>query len=247
MASLHGATPAGIRLDMAQKAQHGGEKKPALTRQTLAERLAFSGVRLSEKELTDLVNYLELLQKWNKVMNLVGPYPWPELVDNLILDSFHLARFISTLPLPARPETWDFGAGAGLPGIPLRMVWQAGTYTMVDSREKRVTFLRTVLASLPLPGTRAEAARVENFMAKAAPANVLISRAFMPWEKLLPLVQDHLTGTEESPAIALFMTLEPAPSKLPAPWRLIGQSEYSIPAGRRYLWALSPSSAALPG
>ena len=45
------------------------------------------------------------------------------------------------MPLPESPETWDLGAGAGIPGIPLRLVWDSGTFTLVEVREKRVLFL----------------------------------------------------------------------------------------------------------
>lgn len=201
----------------------------------LQARLLAAGFETSTRELADLFAYLKLLQKWNKVMNLVGPYAWPQLVNELILDSFHLADFIRTLPMPERPEAWDFGAGAGLPGIPLRILWQAGNYSLVDSREKRVMFLQNVLASLNLPGTKAQAARVENFMATASPADLLLSRAFMPWQKLLELVKGKLAPG----AVILFMALEPAPKILPGNYRLHSEKSYQVPAGTRYFWAVS--------
>lgn len=201
----------------------------------LQERLLASGFDPSPAELAGLFTYLELLQKWNKVMNLVGPYAWPQMVDDLILDSFHLAGLVRSLPLPKQPEVWDFGAGAGLPGIPLRILWQEGRYSLVDSREKRVMFLQTVLARLNLPETKAQAARVENFMAKAKPADLLVSRAFMPWQKLLELVQGKLAPG----GLILFMALESAPANLPGGYKIQAETSYQVPAGTRYLWAIS--------
>lgn len=194
-----------------------------------------SGFEASPRELAELFTYLELLQKWNKVMNLVGPYEWPQMVDDLILDSFHLAAFIRALPLPDEPIVWDFGAGAGLPGIPLRILWQKGCYNMVDSRDKRVMFLQNVLARLTLVQTKAEAARVEKFMEAAAPANLLVSRAFMPWQKLLELVRGRLAPS----GLILFMALEPAPRNLPAGYKLEAEATYQLPAGTRHFWAIS--------
>lgn len=208
---------------------------PACTPAALEERLSAAGFAVSVRELEALFIYLELLQKWNKVMNLVGPYAWPQLVDDLLLDSFHLAAFLRALPLPAAPEVWDFGAGAGLPGIPLRILWQAGRYSLVDSREKRVLFLQNVLARLDLPGTQATAQRAESFMEDAAPAHLLLSRAFMPWPKLLRLAEGRLAPG----GAVLFMALEGAPPSLPEKWRLLAQTAYAVPAGTRYFWAVS--------
>lgn len=208
---------------------------PEFTPTALAGRLAASGFRPAPGELAGLFVYMELLQKWNKVMNLVGPYDWTKMADDLILDSLHLAAFIRDLPLPAAPEVWDFGAGAGLPGIPLRIIWQAGNYTMVDSREKRIMFLQNALARLNLPGVRALADRAENFMAKAEPAHLLVSRAFMPWPKLLDLIRGRLAPG----GAALFMALEKAPRDLPKNWRVLAETSYEIPAGIRHFWAVS--------
>lgn len=206
---------------------------PALTPAALAEHLSAVKAVFSQPQREALFIYLEELVKWNRVMNLVGPYSWKKMVDELILDSLDLEIFIRLLKLPEKPRVWDFGAGAGLPGIPLRILWQAGEYTMVDSREKRVLFLQTVLSRLNLPGTSAVQARVEDFMQNAEPADLLISRAFMPWQKLLELVKGKIRPGGE----VLFMALEPPPADLPDGWEYKGQRCYYVPAGRRYLWA----------
>lgn len=211
------------------------KQSSGFTQAALREKLEHSKFSTSDKELENLFIYLELLQKWNKVMNLVGPYSWEKMLDELILDSFHLATFLRTLPLPAEPECWDFGAGAGLPGIPLRILWQQGKYTMVDSREKRILFLQNVLARLVLPATHAQAARVEEFMDKSSPAHLLISRAFMPWQKLLELVAGRLAPK----GICVFMALEEAPQILPPTWRIVAEDSYVTAAGTRYFWALT--------
>ncbi len=123
-----------------------------------------------------LAGYLELLMKWNRVMNLVGTRTWQATFRTLIVDSLHLARFLRSLPLPEAPETWDLGAGAGLPGIPLRAVWQVGIYHLVDAREKRTLFLSNVLARHPLPGTVVFRGRVEEFMPTRPKADCVVSR-----------------------------------------------------------------------
>ena len=206
----------------------------------LAPRLAKLGMDLPSPALDGLVVYLGELMKWNKVMNLVGATDWGEALENLIADSFLLADFLRGLGLPASPCCWDLGAGAGLPGIPLRLVWTDGDYTLVDSREKRVLFLRTVLARCPLPRTKALRARVEDFFPKAGKADLIVSRAFMPWRELLPLVRPWLAPAGK----VVFMALTPAPEAsddgngLPPQWRVAAQHAYTVPGQQRWFWAL---------
>jgi 16S rRNA (guanine527-N7)-methyltransferase len=181
-----------------------------------------------------LAAYLTLLGKWNRVMNLVGPAAWEDILLTLVTDSVHLAPFVSALPLPVRPECWDLGAGAGLPGIPLRMLWKTGEYTLVEAREKRALFLRTFLASCPLDGVKVFQGRAEHFMPAHAPADLTVSRAFMPWEKFLALVNPFLI----SGGFSIFLTLAPLPSTLPKGWTAAGERLYSVNGNNRYFWAL---------
>lgn len=181
-----------------------------------------------------LTTYLGLLVKWNKVMNLVGGYEWEDILRILLADSFYLAEFLRSLPLDAQPECWDLGAGAGLPGIPLRMVWQKGQYHLVEAREKRALFLQTVLSACPLPNVAVFRGRAEAFMPTRPKANLVVSRAFMPWEKVLELVKDYM----EDNGFVAFLTLMPAPEEVPAGWQVVGSSQYTIMHDKRYLWAI---------
>ena len=192
---------------------------------------------VSEEALAPLGVYLSLLMRWNRAMNLVGAKNWHEAL-RLAADSFFLARFLEELPLPPRPQTWDLGAGAGLPGIPLRIAWQAGEYHMVEIREKRVIFLNTVLAQLTLPNTLAVCERAEIFfarmLAQKCPADCILSRAFMPWEKLLPFVADNLAPG----GFVCVAANRPQPGLLPGPWRLAAEYAYELDGAQRFFWAL---------
>ena len=211
----------------------------------LEQICAGQGFTLSDGALDDLAAYLELLGKWNKVMNLVGPYDLPEILRELILDSFHLARFLERLALPPTPESWDFGAGAGLPGLPLRLVWGAGNYTLVEAREKRALFLQSALAACHPPRTSVYRGRAEDFMAErrkqGKPGDLLISRAFMPWERLLPFARPGLAAGARVVCLALMPASDPATPQNSAAgegWQLEAEQAYASPAGkRRYLWA----------
>lgn len=113
-----------------------------------------AGFELTEETLPPLAGYLGLLIQWNRVMNLVGTRTAEDTFFTLVVDSLHLGRFLrEDVEYSAAPCCWDLGSGAGLPGLPLRMIWQEGDYWLVEAREKRALFLSTVLAKYPLPGT----------------------------------------------------------------------------------------------
>lgn len=156
-------------------------------------------------------------------MNLVGATTWQLALTDLIVDSFHLARLLAPLALSDKAITLDLGAGAGLPGIPLRMVWQQGTYTMVEVRQKRQTFLAHALGQLELPRTQLFAGTAENALARQGPVEMVVSRAFKPWQEVLSLVRGQTRRV-------VFMTNAPAPQDLPEGWRLEGETVYeSLP------------------
>lgn len=152
------------------------------------------GFKAATDQARVLAYYLTLLVKWNKSMNLVGPQGWEQIFYSLISDSLHLADFLDSLDLPADPVSLDLGAGAGLPGIPLRSLWQAGDYHLVESREKRCIFMRTVLRMMKLPRTEVFQGRAEDIPQDTLPADLILSKAFMPWKELLKFVKPMLAS-----------------------------------------------------
>lgn len=193
-----------------------------------------SGFSLDAGALSALTGYLALLSKWNRVMNLVGPTAWENILATLVVDSFHLAPFLAALNPPDRPRCWDLGSGAGLPGLPLRMLWKNGEYTLVEAREKRALFLRTILASCPLDGVSVFQGRVERFMPTQQPAHLIVSRAFMPWDKLLALVKPYMAAA----GCCVFLALAPLPLSLPEGWTAAAEKLYTVAGDTRYFWAL---------
>lgn len=213
-------------------------KRPC-TPETVRELCASLGFAPGHAAAEALATYLVLLTKWNRVMNLVGPATWEAILSTLVIDSLYLADFIRTLPLPEHPECRDLGAGAGLPGLPLRMVWRQGRYTLVEAREKRALFLRSCLAALSLPGVSVFHGRAEAFLASAPHSHLTVSRAFLPWERLLALVSPHT----DSASFCLFLTRAPLPAALPKAWRAFGETRYTAGKDTRYFWALQKASA----
>jgi 16S rRNA (guanine527-N7)-methyltransferase len=222
-------------MDMTLQEAMDGSRETPLTREAVAAALATLPVAVPETALSPLTAYLALLMQWNAAINLVGPSHWETALHTLIADSFFLADFLAALPLPAHPQCWDVGAGAGLPGIPLRMVWREGDYTMVEAREKRALFLRTALACCGLERTYVKRGRAEHVL-PAAGADLLLSRAFMPWREMLSLASSRLT---EKGLVVLLLS-DPLPS-VPTGWTTSASRGYACAGHRRCFWALRRS------
>jgi len=210
----------------------------------LADLAASLGFVLDDAVRTGLAVYLDLLMHRNRAVNLVGTRTWQDSLRRLVLDSLYLGPFLARLPLPAAPLCWDPGAGAGLPGIPLRLVWDRGEYWMIEAREKRALFLSTVLARLSLPGTHVYRGRLEHFMAGhpagQAPVDLVLSRAFMPWRDFLTLIGPRL---EPSGSVVLLLNELPPETAWATPcggrhWRLQASLSYAADGARRVLCAV---------
>lgn len=189
--------------------------------------------------------YVDMLHRWNKSINLVGASGKNEIAEKLLPDSFALARFLDALPLPPFPHLWDAGAGAGLPGIPLRIVWSRGSYAMIEARQKRALFLANVLASLRLPETSVFRGAYEDYsqdrIKAGALADCIVSRAFRPWRELPALFRPAL----KPEGIVLIMA-NGAPSALPEGWELAASGHYRAAGMERWLWAIRAKLARRP-
>ena len=194
------------------------------------------GFEVEDDAADRLARYVGLLAKWNRAVNLVGPEHWRDIFTDLVADSLHLHRFLAGLDHAAEPLCLDLGAGAGLPGIPLRILWPEGNYHLIEPRRKRALFMRTVLGELKLPGTFVFHGRAED--ADFVGADLILSRAFLPWPRLLPFARPMLSLAGR----VVVLASEPAPEPAPEGWELLDCADY--PAGKetRYFWGLAPAS-----
>lgn len=230
-----------------------GLKAQPCTATAVAERCRAAGWTLEPAHAEKLAVYLELLMRWNRAMNLVGAHSWVEILERLVLDSFELARFLNREVPPERtesvlgqdaeaafPSCWDLGAGAGLPGIPLRIVWERGEYWFVEAREKRALFLSTVLARISLPGTHVFRGRAEAFM-PGRQADLVLSRAFMPWREVLALVRNHIApGGRVILLTREAIDADELDTGVPeTDWRMTASGAYQIGPDTRRLYALT--------
>lgn len=136
---------------------------------------------------TRLTQYLDLLNRWNGKFNLTAIKDTKEQVSKHLLDSLAVAAFIEDT------ELLDVGTGAGLPGIPLAVLFPNLNVLLLDSNSKKTRFLTEVKAQLKLDNVQVLHARVETFRDRRF--EQVICRAFSPLPELLPKVA-HLIGQQ---------------------------------------------------
>jgi len=117
------------------------------------------GRPLSDSELQSFDKYLNLLQKWQKSQRLIGSSDARWIVDNLFLDSL---LFLKVLP-PTIASLADVGSGAGLPGIPIKVVRPQWRVVLIESRAKRASFLSAAVRELGLRDTAVVRSRAEDY------------------------------------------------------------------------------------
>ena len=125
-------------------------------RHRLDEGLAAMGLDLPDSVRGRLIDYVELLARWNSAYNLTAVRDPGEMVARHLLDSLAIAAHVSGASLA------DLGTGAGLPGIPLALLQPERQFTLVDSNGKKARFLREAVRSLKLANVRVFEGRVQD-------------------------------------------------------------------------------------
>ena len=123
------------------------------------------------REQALLLAYLQLLAKWNRAYNLTAVRDPAQMVTRHLLDSLVIAPYLSGKYL------LDVGTGAGLPGVPMAIMFPERNFDLLDSNGKKARFLFQVKTGLRLDNMQVHHHRVESFQPQGRYDGVL-SRAF---------------------------------------------------------------------
>ena len=134
-----------------------------MDRELLKKGLEELGLDSGEKRLEQFARYSALLTDWNKKINLTAITDPRDVSVKHFLDSILLLK-ASDIPIGAR--VIDVGTGAGFPGIPVKIMREDISLTLLDSLQKRVNFLNEVTGALRLTETEAVHGRAEEFGTK---------------------------------------------------------------------------------
>ncbi len=170
----------------------------------LSNGLKQLNIDASIEQQTSLINFTNLLLKWNKVYNLTAVREINDIVRLHLLDSLSLLPFIN-----GAKRLVDVGSGGGLPGIPLAIFNPNIEFVLLDSNIKKTRFIKQASIELGLKNVEVVHSRVEKFKPDQL-FDCLTTRAFSTISQTLALV-DHLLADH---AKLLFMKSNTAEQEL---------------------------------
>lgn len=189
--------------------------------QVLREGAAALGLTLDVAALQHLLEFADLLAKWNRTYNLTSIRDPEEIVSRHLLDSLAL------VPHLGEGRVLDVGSGGGLPGIPLAIARPDLSVTLIDTVQKKTAFLRQAAATLGLANVSVECARVEAWTSPRR-FDWIVSRAFADLGDFVAWT-GHLLA-DHGKLLAMKGALDAAEcSRVPAGFRVAFTRRLSVP------------------
>lgn len=140
---------------------------------------------LPHESQAKLLEFIELLYKWNQIHNFTAIEDLEQMVYYHLLDSLIAIPFLKGFN-----SVLDVGTGPGIPGIPLAIAMPETNFTLIDSKHKKVKFVQHAIRCLKLSNVEVYHARIEKLSAnKKYP--LIISRAFSQIDKFAS-ISGHL-------------------------------------------------------
>jgi len=143
-------------------------------------------LHLEAGQVTRLLAYVDLLDRWNRTYNLTAVRDPAAMITRHLLDS------LSILPWICGPRLLDAGTGAGLPGVPLAIARPELDVTLLDSSGKKVRFLNHLQRELGLLNVHPVQARLEEYEPGSG-FDTIVSRAFASLAGFVTATR-HLAG-----------------------------------------------------
>lgn len=142
-------------------------------------------LNLSDLQLQELKDYVQLLLEWNRKINLISRNDIENIWFRHILHSLSILFFVD---FESKSRVLDLGTGGGLPGIPLAIARGDLRFTLLDSMKKKMTAVEDMLDRLRLTNVDATVGRAEEIGPKpnfARKYDVVVSRAVAPLNDLI--------------------------------------------------------------
>ncbi len=158
----------------------------------IAELLQPFGVSsLDPQQLKDISMYIDILLRWNARVNLTAVRASEEIVTRHFGESLFAARHLFPDP-PLGASVIDVGSGAGFPGLPIK-IWNSQAHlTLIESNQKKATFLKEVSRALTLMDVNVFSGRTQRYPGPRAA--VITLRAVEKFADVLPLAVDLVSS-----------------------------------------------------
>lgn len=148
------------------------------------------GISIDDTKINLLRSFANELLAANQTVNLTRVTDPSEIAEILMLDSLVPGKFI-----PSGSSVLDLGTGAGFPGIPLKIVYPSLSVSLLDSKRKKISFLKHIIRHLNLNHTVAKQARAEevaNISGFSMAFDVVVSRAVTSLDRFVSLAVPFL-------------------------------------------------------
>ena len=200
-----------------------------------SSKLLGSGVRQLNIEVEDeklilLLQFVKLLQKWNKTYNLTAIEDSNEIIIKHILDSLSVVNYLKG------QNIIDVGSGAGLPGIPLAILCQDKHFNLIDSNVKKTRFMQQAAIDLQLKNIQVTHSRVEDYLrldnhgdSPRPEINTIISRAFASCEDVFASCEGLLGDLSEKGRIIFMLGKQNQLGSLPNRYNVLNIHSITIP------------------
>ena len=158
-------------------------------RSAVLSRVERAGIAVQERVLESLLGYVDLLRRWNRTINLTAlslEPPTDDAIDRLLVEPLVVAERLGI----AQGRWFDLGSGGGSPAIPIKLAIPDLSLTMVESKERKVAFLRETVRELDLKHADVSNARFEALSRAAGlsgTADLVTARAVRVDEPFLTL------------------------------------------------------------
>lgn len=139
-------------------------------------------IELDETRLCAISTYIDLLLKWNARINLTAIREPSEIVQRHFGESLFAAKYLLDRQLPQ--TAIDLGSGAGFPGVPFAMLAPEVQVTLIESQQKKATFLKELIYALGLKNVKVFGDRAESY---PGAADLVMLRAVEKFEQALPM------------------------------------------------------------
>ncbi|MDC1527763.1 16S rRNA (guanine(527)-N(7))-methyltransferase RsmG [Gammaproteobacteria bacterium] len=211
------------------------ESTLSLTEQ-LKTGLSSLDLDLDNEKVEQLVQYLQLLDKWNKAYNLSGIKEVQRMV------AYHLLDSLAIVPHIDGNIILDVGTGAGLPGIPLAICFPEKRFLLLDSNGKKTRFLFQVKMELGLDNVEVFHNRLETFQSQEQ-IDIVLCRAYATLAKVVSQC-GHLMKADCRLLAMKGQFPEEEIVELPASFRFVKTNELNVPGvdGTRHLIEIVPVS-----
>lgn len=137
--------------------------------------LAELGLVLDDVQVSQLLDYLDLMRKWTRVYNLTALREPAEMLSHHLMDSLAVVEPLRRQLGRRAGRLLDVGSGAGLPGVVIAICCPQLQVDCLDAVAKKAAFVQHVAGALKLPNLQGRHGRIERL---AGPYDVVASRAF---------------------------------------------------------------------